>query len=305
MDAGWGVGGGAGGGWIDFIFYFMVQGWRIHQTVHQTEPESWVMGILNVTPDSFSDGGEHWVVERALEHAGEMIGQGAGIIDVGGESTRPGASPVALEEELRRVIPVIRRLRAESDVLISIDTMKAEVARAAIDAGADIINDVTGLTGDPEMLPLAARTDVGLIVMHIQGRPASMQVAPRYDDVVKTVREFFVERLQTLRSHGVDPQRVVLDPGFGFGKLLEHNLQLMAGLESLRVEGRPLLVGISRKSMLSALTGTVGLESRFWPSVALTSHLREQGATVHRVHDVLPNVQALRMVEAIRSAGVG
>jgi dihydropteroate synthase len=257
------------------------------------------MGIVNVTPDSFSDGGRFLDTGRAVEHALHLLAEGADILDFGGESTRPGAEPVSAEEEIRRVIPVIRAIRAQTHALLSIDTMKASVARAALAAGADIINDVTGLGGDPGMIQLAAETTAGLVVMHMRGTPASMQQDPAYQDVVTEVRSYFERRLHVLTDAGIDPARIVFDPGFGFGKTLDHNLQLLRHLPDLRIANRPLLVGISRKSMLSLLSGLDTVADRHWPTVALTAWLREQGADIHRVHEVAPNTQSLRMIEAI------
>lgn len=260
-----------------------------------------IMGILNVTPDSFSDGGRFFSVEAAVEHGLRMIAEGADILDVGGESTRPGAQPVAVEEEMGRVLPVIERLRSESHVLLSIDTMKPEVARAALAAGADILNDVTGLR-DPRMVQVAAECDAGVIVMHMQGEPRTMQAAPRYVDVVAEVQSFFAERLRALSDAGVALQRIALDPGFGFGKTLEHNLALLRALPQLRVESRPLVVGVSRKSMLARLIEDNDLSKRLWPTVAMTAWMREAGAEVVRVHDVKTNVEAMRMIEALMTA---
>ncbi len=261
-----------------------------------------IMGIVNVTPDSFSDGGKFLDTGRAVEHALRLVEEGADILDIGGESTRPGAEPVEEAEELRRVLPVIRTLRSVTKTLISIDTMKGAVARAALEAGADIINDVTGLRGDPIMSHVASETDAGLVVMHMTGTPRTMQQKPEYVDVVADVSAHFAERLHTLESIGIDPQRIVLDPGFGFGKTLEHNVSLMRALPRLAEAGRPLLVGVSRKSMIARLLEEDGLEPREWPTVALTSHMRELGARVFRVHEVKPNAHALRMTEAIFAA---
>jgi dihydropteroate synthase len=256
------------------------------------------MGVLNVTPDSFSDGGQFFNPALAVERGLQMVADGADVLDVGGESTRPGAEPVPEEEEWRRVVPVIAELRRRTGALISVDTMKAGVARAAVEAGADIVNDVNGFR-DPAMVEAVAPTTAGLIVMHMQGSPQTMQRHPRYGDVVAEVRDFFVERLATLADGGIDPRRVALDPGFGFGKTLEHNLTLVRHLDRLRVGECPLVVGVSRKSMLGALLGDPALDQRSWPTVAFTSWLRESGAEVVRVHEVKPNAQALRMTEAI------
>ncbi len=273
--------------------------WRIRGTDYDLSQRGMIMGIVNVTPDSFSDGGKFLDAGRAVEHALRLVEEGADILDIGGESTRPGAEPVEEAEELRRVLPVIRTLRSVTKTLISIDTMKGAVARAALEAGADIINDVTGLRGDPIMSHVASETDAGLVVMHMTGTPRTMQHKPEYVDVVAEVSAHFAERLHTLASIGIDPQRIVLDPGFGFGKTLEHNVSLMRALPRLAETGRPLLVGVSRKSMIARLLEEDGLEPREWPTVALTSHMRELGARVFRVHEVKPNAHALRMTEAI------
>lgn len=276
--------------------------WRICGTDHDLSSRGMIMGIVNVTPDSFSDGGSFLDAGRAVEHGLKLVEEGADILDIGGESTRPGAEPVEEAEELRRVIPVIRTLRSVTKTLISIDTMKAAVARAALEAGADIINDVTGLRGDPAMSRVAAETDAGLVVMHMTGTPRTMQQKPEYLDVVADVGAHFAERLRTLESIGIARERIVLDPGFGFGKTLEHNVALMRALPQLAEAGCPLLVGVSRKSMIARLLEEDGLETRDWPTVALTSHMRELGARIFRVHEVKANVQALRMTEAISAA---
>jgi dihydropteroate synthase len=262
-----------------------------------------IMGILNVTPDSFSDGGTHAGVEKALEHARRMIAEGAEIIDIGGESTRPGAAEVLVAEEIARTAPVIAALRAEWDGLISIDTMKAAVAAAALEAGADIVNDVSGLTGDPDMVPVCVKSGCGVVVMHMQGDPRTMQVAPHYDDVVAEVRAFFEERLAALTAAGLDPETICFDPGIGFGKTVAHNLALLRALPEAGVAGRPLLLGVSRKSFIGRILGSNDLEDRSWPTVAITAWAREAGVMLHRVHEVLPNAQALRMTEAILYRG--
>jgi dihydropteroate synthase len=257
-----------------------------------------IMGIVNVTPDSFSDGGRFNDPGRAVEHAFSLLAEGADILDIGGESTRPGAEPVEEAEELRRVLPVIRAVRSQTKVLISIDTMKAAVARAALDAGADIINDVTGLRADAAMPRLAAETNAGLVVMHMTGTPQTMQVNPHYDDVVTEVLRYFEDRLRLLQNKGINLDRIVLDPGFGFGKSLEHNLTLMRELPRLATL-RPLLIGVSRKSMIGKVLHSDAMFDRHWPTIALTAHAREHGARIVRVHDVKPNSDALSMMEAI------
>ena len=273
--------------------------WRIGGKDIDTSRRGLVMGIVNVTPDSFSDGGRFLDHNQAIACGVRLADEGADILDIGGESTRPGAEPVEAEEEMRRVLPVVRALRGRTGALISIDTMKASVARAAIDAGAHIINDVTGLAGDPEMLEVARSCDAGLVVMHMQGTPRTMQQHPVYGDVVAEVRAYLERRLASLEAAGIDLQRVALDPGFGFGKTLEHNLTLMRSLRALGVRGRPLLIGVSRKSMLGWLIGSMEMADRDWPTVAVTSFARENGAAGVRVHDVRPNVEAMRMTEAI------
>lgn len=273
--------------------------WRICGQDKGFSDRGMVMGIVNVTPDSFSDGGKYLDTDLAVKLGLRHVAEGAEILDVGGESTRPGAEAVDAEEEMRRVLPVIRALRAQTSVLISIDTMKASVAAAALEAGAHIINDVTGLTGDPDMLGVARDSDAGLVVMHMQGTPRTMQQQPHYVDVVQEVRAFFEGRLRSLEEAGIDPMRVALDPGFGFGKTLDHNRALLRELPKLRVEDRPLLVGVSRKSMLGKWVGSTDIEDRNWPTVALTAWMRERGAEIVRVHDVKPNVEAMRMAEAI------
>jgi len=258
-----------------------------------------VMGILNVTPDSFSDGGCHAGLAGALDHARRMIAAGAEIIDIGGESTRPGALPVAADDETARTVPVVAALRAEWDGLISIDTMKSAVAAAAIEAGADIVNDVSGLRADPEMDRVCAASGCGVVVMHMKGEPRTMQQAPHYRDVVAEVREFFHERLEALTRAGIAAASICFDPGIGFGKNLEHNLALLRSLESLCPPQHPLLLGVSRKSFIGHLLENDDFPLRDWPTVAITARAREKGVMLHRVHDVRPNLEALRMTEAI------
>ncbi len=261
------------------------------------------MGILNVTPDSFSDGGRHAQIDAALEHARRMIGEGAEVIDIGGESTRPGALPVAAEVELARTVPVVAALRAEWDGLISIDTSKAGVARAALAAGADIVNDVSGLRHDPAMVEVCAASGCGVVVMHMLGSPQSMQANPQYCDVVATLRAFFSERLATLTSSGIAREALCFDPGIGFGKSLEHNLTLLRQMATLSVGGRPLMLGVSRKSFIGQALGPTLATDREWPTVAITALAREKNVMLHRVHAVRPNVAALRMTEAILGLG--
>ena len=273
--------------------------WKIAGRVFDLSRHGLIMGVLNVTPDSFSDGGKFLAVEKAVEHGLTMVGEGAQIIDVGGESTRPAAASVAVEEELRRVVPVIKKLRAKIDIVISIDTSKAQVARAAIEAGASIVNDVTGGRGDREMMPFVAEIKAAFIIMHMQGDPRTMQSDPRYVDVISEVADFFRQQYACALECGIDPMAIAFDPGIGFGKTLEHNLDLLAQLERIRVHKRPLVVGVSRKSFLAKLTGSSEMNDRLASAVALTSVLRARGADVFRVHDVKENVNALRVTEAI------
>jgi dihydropteroate synthase len=273
--------------------------WKIRDREIDLSNRARVMGIINATPDSFSDGGSFLDPQAALAHGLQMVAEGAEILDVGGESTRPGAQSVEADEEIRRVLPIIQSLRRESQVLLSIDTSKASVARAALDAGADIINDVTGLRGDPDMAALAASSKAGIVIMHMQGEPRTMQVAPTYGDVIHEVGEFFRQALARSVACGIDPMRIALDPGIGFGKTPEHNRRLLAELSAFLEFARPLLVGVSRKSFLGWLAGSSAMDNRFWPGVSLTSLCRERGARILRVHDVKPHTEALRMTEAI------
>jgi len=273
--------------------------WRIGGRVFDVSKHGLIMGVLNVTPDSFSDGGEFFTRDKAIERALVLARQGAHIIDVGGESTRPGSEAVVVEEELRRVIPVIEKLRAKVDVPLSIDTSKAQVARAAIEAGASIVNDITGGRGDERMLPLIAQTKSALIIMHMQGSPKTMQVQPRYTDVIEEISDFFRQQYTRAIGLNIDPMAIAFDPGIGFGKTFEHNLELLVRLERLRAHDRPLVVGVSRKSFLGKLIGSPEIRDRLVPGVALTSLLRPRGADVFRVHDVKENVYALRVTEAI------
>jgi len=273
--------------------------WKIVERVFDLSRHGLIMGVLNVTPDSFSDGGKFLTTEKAVEHGMQMAAEGADLIDVGGESTRPGAEPVAAEEELHRVIPVIEKLRPKIHIPISIDTSKAQVASAAIETGASIVNDVTGGRGDEEMLPLVAETKSAFIIMHMQGNPRTMQLEPRYADVASEVADFFRQQYARAIECGSDPMAIAFDPGIGFGKTLEHNLELLAQLEKIRVHDRPLVIGVSRKGFLAKLIGAPEMEARLGPTLALTSLLRSRGADVFRVHDVKENATALRVTEAI------
>jgi dihydropteroate synthase len=273
--------------------------WKTRRGFLDLSHRAQVMGILNVTPDSFSDGGAHLQIKSALAHARQMIAEGAGMIDIGGESTRPGAAPVSADQEIARTIPIIAALRLEWDGLISIDTSKAKVAKAALDVGADIVNDVSGLLADAEMPAICAASGCGVVVMHMQGNPRTMQNAPHYSDVVAEVRTFFSERQSALTVAGIDPSALCFDPGIGFGKMLDHNLALLRNLDNIGIPDRPLLLGVSRKSLIGKILGNDDLKAREWPTVAITASARERGVMIHRVHSVKPNVEALRMTEAI------
>lgn len=269
------------------------------QTIDLTQPV--VMGVVNVTPDSFSDGGQFRDVAAAVDHGLRMVEEGAAIIDVGGESTRPGANLVSVEEEIRRVVPVVEKLRAQTDAVISVDTSKPQVMRAAAEAGAGLINDVRALT-ERGALEVAAATQCAVCVMHMQGDPRSMQLAPHYVDVVNEVKAFLNERVEACRAAGIAADRIVIDPGFGFGKTLEHNLQLLRQLRDLGSPASgsdwPIMVGLSRKSMVGRLTGRPSGE-RVYGSIALAVMAVINGARIVRVHDVGATVDALKTVAAV------
>ena len=255
-----------------------------------------VMGIVNVTPDSFSDGGKFNTTDKAIQHALTLIEEGADILDIGGESTRPGATPVPLDEELKRVIPVIQGL-CDVGVPLSIDTYKPEVMRAAIEAGADIVNDVCALQ-EPNALEIVAPSQVGICLMHMQGRPQTMQADPHYDNVVQEVAEFLASRLKAAEQAGIDRSRIVLDPGFGFGKRTAHNLTLLNEMQAIQALGQPLLVGLSRKSVLGQVLGS-NVDERLHASIAASVISVMKGASIVRVHDVKPTVDALKIVAAV------
>jgi dihydropteroate synthase len=260
--------------------------WRCRDRVLRTKERALIMGIVNVTPDSFSDGGQFTTSETAVAHALQLVEQGADILDVGGESTRPGAQPVPLEEELKRVVPVVRELAERTATPISVDTMKAEVARQALEAGAHIINDVTALQGDAEMPAVVHSFGAGLVLMHMQGTPATMQVNPTYDDVVTEVVAFLQARLQALANMGIAAEQAVLDPGFGFGKTKQHNLELLAHLETLQRLDRPICLGVSRKGIFGKLLGRP-VEQRLAGSLAAACYaMGRRAAQIVRVHDV-------------------
>jgi dihydropteroate synthase len=257
------------------------------------------MGILNVTPDSFSDGGQFLDPGRAVEHGLRLAAEGADLIDVGGLSTRPGSEPVELDEELRRVLPVVRSLCRQTRVPVSVDTYRAAVAGAALDAGAEVINDITALTGDPDMAPLAARSGCGLCAMHMQGTPRTMQQRPVYQDVVAEVFDYLRARRDALLAAGIEQARIALDPGIGFGKTAEHNLALLAGIERFHTLGCPLLVGPSRKRFIGEVLGDLGAD-RTAGTIGVALALARRGVQVLRVHDVAALRQALRLFAATK-----
>ena len=257
-----------------------------------------VRGVVNVTPDSFSDGGRFDTTEAAVRHARQLDAEGADLIDLGGESSRPGAQAVSTDEELRRVLPVIEQLAGQTRALLSIDTTKSAVARAAVRAGAAVINDISAGRLDPALLEVAAESGAGLVLMHMQGEPGTMQVAPRYEDVVREVRAELEVRTAVALGCGVAAEQVIWDPGIGFGKTLDHNLTLLRRLPELANRGRPLLVGLSRKSFLGALTG-LPVEERLAPSLAGLLLAAQRGARVVRVHDVKESCAALRVLARV------
>lgn len=273
--------------------------WKTKDRTFDLTHRGLIMGVLNVTPDSFSDGGRYADPEAAAARAEQMAAEGADIIDIGGESTRPGATPVPAEEEMERVLPVVAAVRQRTGCAISIDTMKAPVARAAVAAGAHIINDISGLHFDAGMAAAAAETGAGLVLMHMQGTPQTMQQQPVYTDVVEEVRASLADSIAAARRAGVALEAIVTDPGIGFGKTLEHNLAILRRLDSFSLHGRPVLLGVSRKSFLSKILGPSAPADRLWPTVALTAAAREKGVRLFRVHDVRENAHALRMAEAI------
>jgi dihydropteroate synthase len=256
-----------------------------------------VMGIVNVTPDSFSDGGKFAATNLAVEHALKLAEEGADILDIGGESTRPNATPVSLQEELDRVIPVIEALAKQVNIPLSIDTYKPQVMQAAIAAGASMVNDVRALQESGAM-EIVANSNVGVCLMHMQGTPQTMQNNPHYNDVVSDVKAFLAERLQASIDAGIVRDRILLDPGFGFGKTREHNILLLQNLESFANLGRPLLVGLSRKSVLGQVTGN-DVDARLYASIAASVIAATKGAKILRVHDVLAAAEALKVVSAV------
>lgn len=273
--------------------------WRTSRRTFDLADRGLIMGIINVTPDSFSDGGNFARTDEAVDHALRLAEQGAEILDIGGESTRPGATPVSTKEELRRVMPVIEKLAGKTSAALSIDTSKAAVARAAAAAGAEIINDVTALQGDDDMPRVVAESGCAIVLMHLRGTPRTMQQNPHYDDVVAEVAEHLTRRVAAAHAAGLGPERIAIDPGIGFGKTVEHNRQLIAGLGRLAALGHPVLLGASRKSFLTTLAHCTDVEDRDLPTAVLTALGYGFGARLFRVHAVRPNLQALRLAEAL------
>jgi dihydropteroate synthase len=278
--------------------------WRLPDRTLTIGRRPLILGIINVTPDSFSDGGQHATAQAAIEHGRRLIEQGADLLDIGGESTRPGATPVPVEEELRRVLPVVQRLAAtHSNTPLSVDTSKAEVARQCLQAGARIINDVTALTGDPAMAEVVRDARAGLILMHMQGTPLTMQQAPHYENVVEDIRRYLGERLNALEAAGIARDYVALDPGIGFGKTLEHTLEMLGRLREFQQLGRPVCLGVSRKGFIGQVVGGRPRGERLAGSIAVALHaVAHQAAQIVRVHDVLETRDALLLFDALEQA---
>lgn len=275
--------------------------WKCGDRTLKLGQKTLVMGILNVTPDSFSDGGNFTALESAVNHALEMIEQGADIIDIGGESTRPGSAPVSEIEEISRTVPVIQKIREQSNIPISIDTMKASVARKAIEAGADIINDVSAFETDPEMVHVAAQTGAGIVLMHMKGTPQTMQDNPQYQNPVLEIADYLKARCRFAIEHGVDRNSLCIDPGIGFGKTLEHNLELMRHIPELADTEYPILIGASRKSFIGTLTGRKNPVDRLAGSLGVAGWSAMLGAHILRVHDVIDTCDVCRIMDTLNS----
>ncbi len=272
--------------------------WRAKNFSFRFPRRPLVMGILNVTPDSFSDGGNFLNPKSAADRAFQMVEEGADILDIGGESTKPGATPVGEAEELRRLLPVIERLAGQFPIPISVDTRKARVAQAVLEAGASLINDIEAVRGSESMWRTVAEAGAGYVAMHMQGTPQTMQLDPTYGDVVSEIGGFFSETLTRMKQVGVEPERVALDPGIGFGKTVDQNLKLLTGLDAYRKYHRPIVLGVSRKSFLGKISGG-GSGERLSAALACTVFTAARGGSVFRTHDVLETVRALRMWEAL------
>ncbi len=286
--------------WLSLLHKPLTVAWQVGSQTLNFAQAPLVMGILNVTPDSFSDGGKYTSVERAVEHALQMEAQGATLIDIGGESTRPGAQPVPEDEEKRRVIPVIEKLRQKTDVLISVDTYKSGVAREALQAGANIVNDISGAQFDAQMVEVVKEFDCPLIIMHIKGTPRDMQRNPFYQDVVREVYEYFEQRLAVLETAGID--KIIIDPGIGFGKRQSDNLHLLRDLKDFTFLNRPILIGTSRKSFIGRILNKEAGE-RLYGSLATQLIAVQNGAHIVRVHDVGPTVEVLNVLKSVQNAG--
>jgi dihydropteroate synthase len=272
--------------------------WLVRDRTVEIAPLPWIMGIVNVTPDSFSEGGAFQESGLAVDQALRLVEEGANIIDIGGESTRPGAAPVAKEEELRRVLPVVEQLAKQSRVLISVDTTKADVAREALDAGAHVVNDISGLTFDRDMTAVCAAARAGVVCMHIRGTPQTMQDNPRYDNVVEDICRFLAERLVELERLAIAREQVVLDPGIGFGKTAGHNLEILGNIRRFREIGRPICIGHSRKRFLKKLLGRP-VDERSFGTVGISVAVALQGAEILRVHDVAATRDAIVACQAV------
>jgi dihydropteroate synthase len=271
---------------------------RIKGARHSLGARTWIMGVVNATPDSFFDGGLHADPASAVAHGLQLVGEGADILDIGGESSRPGSDPVTAEEELRRVLPVLEGLRARTAVLLSVDTTKDEVAEAALAAGADIINDIKAARGDSRIFDRVAAAGAGMVLMHMQGTPKTMQAEPHYDDVVAEVRDFLAGRMSAARAAGVDAESLILDPGIGFGKRVEDNLALIESVDKLAALGRPVLLGVSRKGFIGRILNAPP-EDRLEGSIGAALVGLVRGAHILRVHDVKSVGQAARVADAI------
>lgn len=275
----------------EFILNFRHRKYNLSERTH-------IMGVLNVTPDSFSDGGKFLSIDKAVSHALKMVEEGADIIDIGGESTRPGSQPVSLEEETQRVIPVIEALAKKIQIPISIDTYKSQIALKAMEAGAEMINDISGLRFDSAMVKLASKYNVPVIIMHIKGTPQNMQESPYYENVIKEIKDYFEERINFADSFGIKEENIILDPGIGFGKRFEDNLSILKNLKEFKKLEKPLLVGLSRKSFIGKILD-LPVEERLEGSLGALAYSIVQGANIARVHDVKESVQVAKVVDAI------
>lgn len=262
--------------------------------------KTYIMGVLNVTPDSFSDGGLYFNKDNAIKHAFKLIEDGADIIDIGGESSRPGSLPVSLEEEIRRTIPVIKEISKRINIPISIDTYKAEVARQALDAGASIINDISGLKFDPEMATVISKNDVPVIVMHIKGTPTNMQINPSYEALIPEIIDYFRGSIQICKQNGIPMQKIIIDPGIGFGKTLEHNLEIIANLKEFSKLGFPIAIGVSRKAFIGKILGDIPPHQRLEGTASAVAISVFNGANIVRVHDVAEMSKVVKIADAIR-----